>query len=48
MQGQDKRSSLTKQDNIDFRPIITRISKIKRLSVVVVANKGYDSEDNQV
>ena len=31
----------------DFRPLITRISKIKPLSVVV-ADKGYDSEDNHV
>ena len=35
-------------DNLDFRPVITRILKIKPLSVVVVANKGYDSEDNHV
>ena len=34
--------------NLDFRPVITRILKIKPLSVVVVANKGYDSEDNHV
>jgi hypothetical protein len=31
----------------DFRPLITIISKIKPLSVVV-ADKGYDSEDNHV
>ena len=31
----------------DFRPLITRISKTKPLSVVV-ADKEYDSEDNHV
>ena len=42
------RRSPTRRDNIDFRPVITRISKIKPLSVVV-ADKGYDSdEDNHV
>ena len=40
-------SPTTRHDNIDFRPVITRISKIKPLSVVV-ADKGYDSEDNHV
>ena len=37
----------TRHDNIDFRPVITRISKIKPLSVVV-ADKGHDSEENHV
>ena len=37
----------TRHDNIDFRPLITRISKIKPSSVVV-ADKAYDSEDNHV
>ena len=41
------RRAPTRHDNIDFRLVITRISKIKPLSVVV-ADKGYDSEDNQV
>ena len=41
------RRAPTRHDNIDFRPVITRISKIKPLSVVV-ADKGYDSEDNHV
>ena len=41
------RRAPTRHDNIDFRPVITRISKIKPLSVVV-ADKGYDSEDNYV
>jgi hypothetical protein len=36
-----------KHDNIDFKPIVTRIAKIKPLSVVV-ADKGYDSEDNHI
>ena len=41
-------SNPTRHDNIDFAPIVTRISKIKPLSVVFVADKGYDSEDNHV
>ena len=36
-----------RHDNIDFKPIVTRISKINPLSVVV-ADKAYDSEDNHV
>jgi hypothetical protein len=31
---------------IDFRPIITRTSIFFLPSSVVVADKGYDSEDN--
>ncbi len=41
------RRAPTRHDNIDFKPVITRISKIKPLSAVV-ADKGYDSEDNHV
>ena len=41
------RRAPTRHDNIDFRPVITRISKIKPLSVVV-ADKGYDSEENHI
>ena len=41
------RRAPTRHHNIDFRPMITRISKIKPLSVVV-ADKAYDSEDNHV
>ena len=41
------RRAPTRHDNIDFKPIVTRISKIKLLSVVV-ADKAYDSEDNHV
>ncbi len=41
------RRARTRHDNIDFKPIVTRISKIKPL-LVVVANKGYDSEDNHL
>jgi hypothetical protein len=41
------RRAPTKHDNIDFKPIVTRIAKIKQLSVVV-ADKAYDSEDNHV
>ncbi len=37
----------TRHDNIDFRRLITRISKIKPSSLVV-ADKAYDSEDNHV
>ena len=36
-----------RHDNIDFKPIITRTSEIKPL-FVVVADKGYDSEENHV
>jgi len=39
------RRAPTRHDNIDFKPVITRISKIKLLSAVV-AYKGYDSEEN--
>ena len=35
----------TRHDNMDFRPIITRIAEILPLSVITV-DKGYDSEDN--
>jgi len=35
----------TKQDNVDFKPILTKMSKIKKLSAVV-ADKEYDLEDN--
>ena len=41
------RRAPTRHDNIDFKPIVTKISKIKPLSVVV-ADKGYDSEENHV
>ncbi len=43
-----RRAPITRHDNIDFAPIVTKISKIKSLSVVVVADKAYDSEDNHV
>jgi hypothetical protein len=39
------RRAPTRHDNMDFRPIITRIAEILPLSVVT-ADKGYDSEDN--
>jgi hypothetical protein len=41
------RRAPTRHDNIDFKPIVTRMAKIKPLSVVV-ADKGYDSEDNHI
>ena len=41
------RRAPAKHDNIDFKPIVTRIAKIKPLSVVV-ADKGYDSEENHI
>ena len=41
------RRAPTKHDIVDFKPIITKISKIKQLSVVV-ADKTYDSEENHV
>jgi Transposase DDE domain len=41
------RRAPTKHDNIDFKPIVTRIAKIKPVSIVV-ADKGYDSEENHI
>jgi hypothetical protein len=41
------RRAPSKHDNIDFKPIVKRISELRRLSVVV-ADKGYDSEENHV
>ena len=42
-----RRAPTTRHDNIDFRPIITKIAKILPLSVVT-ADRGYDSEDNHL
>jgi hypothetical protein len=39
------RRAPTRHDNMDFRPIMTRIAEILPLSVVT-ADNGYDSEDN--
>jgi hypothetical protein len=41
------RRAPTRHDNIDFRPIITRISEFLPLSVVT-ADKGYNNEANQL
>lgn len=41
------RRAPTRHDNVDFSPMITKISKIKKLSIVV-ADKAYDSEDNHI
>jgi DDE family transposase len=41
------RRAPTRHDNIDFKPIITRMSNILPLSVVT-GDKGYDSEDNHL
>jgi hypothetical protein len=41
------RRAPTTHDNIDFKPIVTRIAEINPLSVVV-ADKGYDSEENHI
>lgn len=41
------RRAPTRHDNVDFRSIITRTSKIKPLSIAV-ADKGYDNEENHV
>ena len=40
------RRAPTRHDNIDFKPVITKTSEILPLSVVVVGDKGYDSEEN--
>jgi hypothetical protein len=42
-----RRAPTARHDSIDFKPIVTKISKIKSLSVVV-ADKAYDSEYNHV
>ena len=42
-----RRTPQARHDNIDFRPLITKVSEILPLSVVT-ADKGYDSEDNYV
>jgi hypothetical protein len=41
------RRAPTRHDNIDFKPILTRIAEILPLSVVT-ADKGYDSEENHL
>ena len=41
------RRALTRHDNIEFGPMITRTSNVVPLSVVT-ADKGYDSEDNHL
>jgi hypothetical protein len=41
------RRALKLHDNIDFKPVITKISHILPLSIVT-ADKGYDSEDNHI
>jgi hypothetical protein len=41
------RRAPTRHDNIDFKRIVKRISEIRRISVVV-ADKGYDSEENHI
>ena len=41
------RRTPARHDNIDFRPLITKVSEILPLSVVT-ADKGYDSVDNHV
>ena len=42
-----RRAPHARHDNVDFQAIITRTSEIKPLSIVV-ADKGYDSEENHV
>jgi hypothetical protein len=41
------RRAPARHDNMDFKPIVTRTSDILPL-FVVTADKGYDSEDNQL
>jgi IS5 family transposase len=41
------RRAPTRHDNVDFKPIVTKSAEIKPLSIVV-ADKGYDSEENHV
>jgi hypothetical protein len=42
------RRAPTRYDIIDFKPVITKTSEILLLSVVVVGDRGYDSEDNHI
>jgi hypothetical protein len=41
-----RRAPTRHDNNIDFRPLITKITKILLPLSLVVADKGYDSEDN--
>jgi hypothetical protein len=41
------RRAPTRNDNVDFKSIVTKTSETKPLSVVV-ADKGYDSEENHI
>ena len=41
------RRAPARHDNVDFKPIVTKTAGIKPLSIVV-ADKGYDSEENHV
>ena len=41
------RRAPTRHDTIDFQPLITKTSEILPL-LVVIGDKGYDSEDNHV
>lgn len=41
------RRAPVRHDNLDFKPMVERTSEIKPLSIVV-ADKGYDSEENHV
>ena len=41
------RRAPTRHDNVDFKPLVERTSEIRPLSIVV-ADKGYDSEENHV
>jgi hypothetical protein len=42
------RRATTGHDNTDFKPLVKRIANIIPLSVVVTADKAYDSEDNHL
>jgi hypothetical protein len=42
------RRAPTRHDNIDFKPVITKTSEILPLSVVIVGDRGYDSEENHI
>ena len=43
-----RRGAPTRHDNIDFKLVITKTSEILPLSVVVVGDRGYDSEENHI
>lgn len=42
------RAPPTRYDNTNFKPDITKIPEILPLSIVLVDDRGYDSEENHI